>query len=267
MQEKLYRSFDGIVSTFESNIYDTSKGALRRTLIQEDLLSVLEQNKDGKPLNIIDIGCGEGYFSALFSSLGHNVVLCDVSEDMLSKAKASFTKLNLLDRAKFYCANIFDLPDDVKKSQYDLVMCHAMLEWVADQELCLSILSDLTLPNGYLSLLYYNKDALYFQSLIVGNFPYIDCDFHSRHKQKLTPDHPLSPSDVIGWFHKSDFSVYRETGIRVFHDYMRDKSHWKDKADDILRYERIVARDPRFCHLGRYQHILARKDRSLNYGN
>lgn len=261
MQEKRFKSFDGMISTFQSNIYKTSKGDLRRILVSEDLETIDGVLNSSKQLNVLDLGCGEGYFSLKLASAGHKVTLCDVSLEMINYANTKFSEHNLLRQAKFYCASVFDLPKDVLNSKYDLILCHAMLEWVQNQKECIQIISNLLYSHGYLSLLYYNKDALYFHSLIVGNFNYIDSNFKTKHKQKLTPTNPLIPSDVNSWLLDSEFNILRETGIRVFFDYMRDKQDWNNKVEDILKYERIVCRDPRFKHLGRYQHILAQLSR------
>ena len=262
MQEKQFRSFDkGMVPVFQNNISGTAKGALRRMLVMEDLLQIRDLDRNDKPLKILDVGCGEGFFSAYFAGKGHNVVLCDVSEEMIAGVKKSFAENNLSPQARFYCASMFDLPRLLIGEKFDLILCHALLEWIGDQQHCLKILSSFLTAGGYLSLLYYNRDALYFHSLLMGNFSYIDCDFHSRHKQKMTPDFPVSPNQVNQWLQNENLTICRETGIRVFRDYMRDKRHWTQLEEDILRYEQQVSRDPRFMHLGRYIHVLAKNSR------
>lgn len=45
------------------------------------------------------------------------------------------------------------------------------------------------------------------------------------------------------------------SGVRIVHDYMRDKSDQVNKFDDLLYYELLYSRHKDYAHLGRYIHI------------
>ncbi len=253
-------SFDGLGSTFLHNIYGSSKGKIRTELVEEDLEYVLGLFPTGQKLEILDLGCGIGYFSSKLAALNHHADLCDVSEEMISNAKQWAEERNTIRNQDFYCASAFSLPQEITSRKYDLILCHAVMEWVEDHESLLEILRSLLKQNGELSLLVYNKDALLYQSLIVGNFSYIACGFKSKHKQKLTPQYPVTPSVLEQMLREQKLTVQRKTGIRVFHDYVRDKKIQTEKFDLILRFEKEYARDPRFINLGRYLHYICRND-------
>ncbi len=53
---------------------------------------------------------------------------------------------------------------------FDLVLCHAVLEWLAQPQQALHKLFGLIRPGGHLSLMFYNRDALIFRNLIRGNW-------------------------------------------------------------------------------------------------
>lgn len=53
---------------------------------------------------------------------------------------------------------------------YDLVLCHAVLEWLAEPHAILPVLHQLCAPGGWLSLAFYNRDALIYRNLLKGHF-------------------------------------------------------------------------------------------------
>ena len=161
-------SFDGLGSTFLHNIYGSSKGRIRTDLIGEDLDFILELMKDRGSLSVLDLGCGTGFFSSRLAALGHHADLCDVSEEMIAEAEKFAAAQHTQQNMNFFCASAFELPRQITGKTYDLILCHAVMEWVEDQRKLLEIIKSRLSPGGKLSLLVYNRDALLYQSLIVG---------------------------------------------------------------------------------------------------
>ncbi|HBF46369.1 MAG TPA: tRNA uridine 5-oxyacetic acid(34) methyltransferase CmoM, partial [Shewanella frigidimarina] len=62
-------------------------------------------------------------------------------------------------------------------------------------------------PHGLFSLMFFNKEALRFHSLISGNFDYVNRDFKVKKKVGLTPTHPLYIEDVRSWFSQWQLSM------------------------------------------------------------
>lgn len=164
-------SFDGLSEKFAQNIYATSKGKIRTAVVWRDLEQGLAQLGD-RPLRILDAGGGFGFFAQKLAALGHDVTLCDLSADMLALAKEQIAEKKLTDRIRLVHCSIQDLPVHVHGS-FDLVLCHAVVEWLAEPKQTLAGLLNYLKPGGLFSLLFYNRDALLFQSLVVGNFDYI----------------------------------------------------------------------------------------------
>jgi len=73
--------FDGIADKFAKNIYGTTKGKLRHTLLCDVLDSHLTANS-----TVLEIGGGTGVMAAHLAALGHSVVLTDASNDVLQQA-------------------------------------------------------------------------------------------------------------------------------------------------------------------------------------
>ena len=60
-----------------------------------------------KALKILDVGTGAGFFAAILSKMGHNVVGIDMSSKMLAEAQKNLRELNL--RAEFHKMNAQNL--------------------------------------------------------------------------------------------------------------------------------------------------------------
>jgi len=252
-------SFDGLSEKFAQNIYATSKGKIRTAVVWRDLEMGLSLLGDRK-LRILDAGGGFGFFSQKLAALGHEVVLCDLSEDMLKLAKHQIEESKLEAQIQLIHCAIQDLPQHlIAAEQFDLVLCHAVVEWLADPKSTVAGLLNYLKPGGLFSLLFYNRDALLYQSLVVGNFDYIRAGLVKKRQQKLTPTNPQTPADVYQWLSEWGMQVHCKSGVRVIHDYMRHKEDQQKKFSDLLEMELRYCQQEPFVHLGRYMHVMASK--------
>lgn len=249
-------SFDGKSRTFSRNIYGTTKGQIRLRVLERDLAEWLSERP--QPLRILDAGGGFGPVSQRLAADGHQVVLCDLSAEMLDEARAQVADKGLSERFDFIHGPIQSLTvGDL--GQFDLILCHAVLEWVEDQAGLLATLNALLAPGGTLSLMYYNRDGLLYHSLVKGNFDYVHANLVRKRRQKLTPGWPCRPAEVDGWLQQLGFVITGRSGVRVFHDYMSNVHGPFPTEEDIIEMELAHSRTAPFMHLGRYMHVLARK--------
>ena len=81
---------------------------------------VKSQIRDIEGLNILDAGCGDGYFADYFRNRGAKVTGCDGSAEMIKLAEASYPDI------QFDLVNLLDnLPYTDK--QFDMVFCNQVL--------------------------------------------------------------------------------------------------------------------------------------------
>ena len=80
------RNFDDIAEKFSRNIYGTTKGQLRQTILWQDLDKLLAAYGSRK-LRVLDAGGGEGQTAILMAERGHHVTLCDLSAEMVARAQ------------------------------------------------------------------------------------------------------------------------------------------------------------------------------------
>lgn len=251
------RNFDDIAEKFSKNIYGTTKGRIRQAILWQELDALLT-TLPAVPLSVLDAGGGEGQTGCGIAALGHNVVLCDLSAEMLSRARRLAEEKGVSDNMQFkqisaqHAGQYLDKP-------VDLVLFHAVLEWVAEPQQALRALYDVLKPGGVLSLMFYNINGLTMQTMVLGNFGYLQAGLGKRKRKTLSPDYPRDPQQVYGWLQECGFTIENKTGIRVFHDYLRDKNKQSERFDEVLALEKQYCHQEPFLSLGRYIHVTARK--------
>jgi S-adenosylmethionine-dependent methyltransferase len=159
--------FDDIASVFEDEIYGSSKGRVRLHLLWDDLLTNIPHLGDRR-LSVLDAGGGAGHIALRLAQLGHKVVLADPSREMLDGAEASIREARLTEITTVQ-ATIQELTTTFNE-HFDVITCHAVLEWLAEPREALSELVPFLEPAGYLSLMFYNRNAWLLKRVLTGDF-------------------------------------------------------------------------------------------------
>ncbi|KAF1051735.1 MAG: tRNA 5-carboxymethoxyuridine methyltransferase [Stenotrophomonas maltophilia] len=242
------RHFDELAARFAEKIYGGAKGAIRLAVLQADLGEVLP----ARPLRVLDIGAGLGHMSLWLAGQGHQVTVSEPAAPMLDAARQRFTEAGL--PAQFIQASWQELPAQLHEP-FDLVICHAVLEWLAEPHAILPLLRQLTRDDGWLSLAFYNRDALIYRNLLKGHFRKLRKQRFAGEGQSLTPQEPLDPRELETAMHGA-WNIAARSGVRVFHDYMPVEFQHKAQATDLVEMELAYRRHPAFAGLGRYLHWL-----------
>ncbi|MCX4186713.1 methyltransferase domain-containing protein [Methylophaga sp. OBS4] len=255
------RNFDDLADRFEQKIYNTVKGDWRLTLLQQDLAFLHQQSL----LNIWDAGCGQAQISQWFAEQGHALTLCDLSGKMLQRAQNNFAAAGL--SARFYHQSAQSLASELP--EFDLVLCHAVLEWLAQPLPSLFTIADKVRPGGYLSLLFYNRNAMVYSNVLKGGWrlkPILD-DSYIGQGNKLTPPNPQFPHEVIAAMTARHFSVKTHTGVRVFNDYLSTEAKQNSDEQELFALEKRYCRMPTYRDMGRYVHVLFQREETAKPGD
>ncbi len=251
------RNFDGIAEKFSRNIYGTTKGQLRQAILWQDLETLLAGYGEQK-LRVLDAGGGEGQTAILMAQRGHHVTLCDVSQEMIARAQRAAEEKGVSGNMHFVQCAAQDIAQHLE-SPVDLILFHAVLEWVAEPVGVLRTLWSVLSPGGALSLMFYNANGLLLRNMVVGNFDYVLAGMPKKKKRTLSPDYPRNPDEVYGWLSDIGWQITGKTGVRVFHDYLRDKHQQRDCYVALLELETQYCRQEPYVSLGRYIHVTALK--------
>lgn len=248
------RNFDGLSHYFNDRIYGTLKGQLRLKMLDLDLAHLFEGST---PLNIIDVGGGMGQFSSVLASIGHQLTLTDISQDMLEQAKKNYAQLGNKS-SQFICAPLQSLPNMIQ-APFDLVLNHAVLEWLAEPFSAIDDLFKLCKPGGHISLMFYNRHTLVWRNLMNGSWQRANNTSFHHHKNQLMPQSPLDPKAVIEKTQQLGLKLISYRGIRCVHDHMPKNIRDTKSLENFIEIESKLGLQEPYRDLGRYIHLVLQK--------
>ena len=247
-------NFDDLTTHFQKKIYGSRKGKVRLAVLNRDLEGNIPAWEQGG-LSVLDMGAGLGHMGIKAAAYGHDVCINDISKKMLDMAKKSARAQGVEHKIVWQHGAFQSLRDKT----YDLVLCHAVLEWLDKPEFLFHKLQSLTQKNSYVSLMFYNLDALVFHNLIRGNFNKITNNDFSGMKGGLTPPNPIQPAWVKLKLAEYGFTVIQQSGVRVFSDYVGVKRGGNTSDEDVLTMELQYSQRAPYMNMGRYIHMVCRR--------
>ncbi|SMY32519.1 Malonyl-[acyl-carrier protein] O-methyltransferase [Photobacterium malacitanum] len=252
------RNFDDLAKKFAENIYGTAKGQIRQTVVWQDIEYILEQLNADASLQVLDAGGGIGQISQKIAALGHQVTLCDLSSEMLTLAAQEIAKNGLVEQYRLVHSPVQEINQHIE-APVDLILFHAVMEWLVDPIATLAGLLDNVKPGGVISVMFYNYNGLLFKNLICGNLTHIEQGMPHRKRFKLQPQQGIKPDEVYQCLTEAGFDIMGKTGVRTFHDYMQHDRMGDYTFEQVLDMEQKLCRQEPFLSLGRYIHVYARK--------
>ena len=256
------RSFDAIADHFEKKVYGGLKGDIRLAVLRRDIFDYTKKLSKtlGRPLRILDVGAGLAQIAIELASQGHTLVINDISANMLEKAQANAESVEKDLDIRWYICPYQELEEKLASNteKFDLIMCHALLEWLAEPAAVMNFFDRHLSANGALSLCFYNPASFDYRNLIMGNFNLLDnSEYKADNEKSLTPNHPVAKEEVESWLRAHEYQTILASGLRVFHDYAPLKRGGHNDPDAVIRMELRYSQLEPYKWLGRYLHILA----------
>ncbi len=252
------RNFDDIAEHFVHKVANGKKGKLRRAVIEQDLKHHHPELWQQPGKYVIDVGAGLGHWSIAMAKLGHQVVYNDISEKMTELAKVQADEQQQALNLSFYHLPYQQLFGHCQKA--DLIMCHAVIEWLAKPQELLQMISEQLNDNGVLSLCFYNPAGRDMRNLIMGNFKLLNREQKAvSDKGSLTPNNPSTLEQIEQWLKQYGLRIGQLSGIRVFSDYTTLKRGGLAFDDQVEEMELKYSGQPPFNRMARYIHLLAYK--------
>ena len=256
------RSFDAIADHFEKKVYGGLKGDIRLAVLRRDIFIYCTQMSQmlGRPLRILDVGAGLAQIAIELAIQGHTLVINDISANMLEKAQASAESVEKDLDIRWYVCPYQELEEKLagNTEKFDLIMCHALLEWLAEPAAVMDFFDKHLTEHGALSLCFYNPASFDYRNLIMGNFNLLDnTEYKADNKKSLTPNHPVAKEEVDSWLRTHEYQTILANGLRVFHDYAPLKRGGHNDPEAVIRMELRYSQLEPYKWLGRYLHILA----------
>ena len=252
--------FDTVAEGFEGDVYGSSKGQIRLGVLREDLFSAIPKLGDGG-LSVLDAGGGAGRVALLLAEACNRVVLAHPSREMLGRAeRASAASRHAAGGSVTTLrSSIQDLGEELAGESFDVVCCHAVLEWMADPRGALGHLAGLLGPEGRLSLMFYNRDAALLKRALEGDLALALGEDVPRRRGWGEGATPLAESVVRGWLGEQGLRVRSKAGIRVLHDHVPEEARRPERIGELLEAEkRLRGREP-FASLGQHTHLVCER--------
>src|SRR5690554_6687531 len=225
------RIFTHDSAKFAKNIYATRKGRIREAVLKQDLAQLLALPAG---LTVLDAGAGLGQVNQWFAEAGQKVLHLDGAADMVAEAQARHKAAGVAAQYEYRVDTLQSLVD--KPDVYDIVCCHAVLEWLTDPYSALRILNEKVAPGGWLSLMFYNQAAKRMANMVYGNHDYVAADLQVKKKVRLSPQQPLNIEQVKNWLSQLPLTLTYHSGIRCFNDYLKEP----ERTDEARSEERRV---------------------------
>lgn len=217
---------------------DAPWGRLRYTLAEHNL----RRHLDGRPLKVLDVAGGNGVEAVRMAASGHDVTVVDYSTEMLASARSLAVSTGVAHRVTCVESDAAKLGDVVDEAAYDLVLCHNLLQYVADVESTLvTVLAPLR-PGGLLSVLAANAHSEPLRTAVrdmdlAAALESLDAPHHYT-KTFGTPVYPRTAEEVSTVLRGLGVGVLGHYGIRSVCDYIPDDERKYD-ATFFAELERL----------------------------
>ncbi|WGL53848.1 methyltransferase domain-containing protein [Nocardioides sp. BP30] len=229
----------------------------RRSVAREAIVwEALQPHLQGAPLDVVDIGGGTGGFAVRVARLGHRVTVIDPSPDAL----AALDRRAREEGAEVVAqqGDLADLLGVVGAEGADLVLCHGVLEHVADVGEAMRSLHDVLRPGAVLSLMVAQRTAAVVARAMAGHFTQAlamldDPAPTGRAGRRFTAGEATVAAV------SADFEVLAVHGVRVFADLVPGSllDLETGATASLIELERAVSQRAEFLPLASQLHLLA----------
>ncbi|MEU4063089.1 methyltransferase domain-containing protein [Streptomyces wedmorensis] len=259
-----HEKFDTAMATWRE-WQEAPWGRLRYTLAEVNLMRHLDDGPGGGPLRILDLAGGDGGDALRLAARGHHVTVVDHAAAMLAAAEARAAASGLSDRVSCVRADVDVLPADVAAGDFDVVLCHNLLQYVDDVPGTLARSLAPLKDGGLFSLMAINRHSAPLNIAVrqldpTAALAALDADLlrNEMFDSDLTLHTAEEITPLLETLGCTDVHHY---GIRSFCDYLTDDARKYDPAyyADLERLELATTARPPYMHTARLFQLTARK--------
>jgi S-adenosylmethionine-dependent methyltransferase len=235
-------------------------GRLRYTITEANLLRHLDE----EPRRVLDVAGGNGLDAVRLAARGHEVTVLDPAGAMLSNAKEHAEAFDVADRLHVVQAAAEDAPELFGADEFDVVLCHNLLQYVEDRRSVLAAILAPLRENGLLSVLAPNADSDPLRTAIRaldprGALDNLDSDL--SYVDLLDIDLPAcTAAETIGHLAELGIGLVARYGVRCVCDYITDEEIKRDPAffAELERLELVLSDRMPYLLTARFFHLIAR---------
>lgn len=259
--ERIKSLFDEISPSFDSWLH-LLQGRVYGYVTWEHLKKYLPENRNSL---ILDAGGGTGRWTIPLAKMGYKVILCDISQGMLTQAKSKIIKENLLDRVRIVEEDLTNLsfPDEM----FDFVLCE-------DGPISISDSQKITRELGRVL-----REGEKIWASVLGRFPLALAELNTNpHKalklskseinyapyKGIKRSRVFNPQEIQDLFQKSDIEVIKVYGNRTVirslpQEIQTMTSYDEDFFSEIATLELHLSEEPSLLGMAEYLQIVGRR--------
>jgi S-adenosylmethionine-dependent methyltransferase len=224
----------------------------------------IQRHIEGHSLRILDVGGGNGFNAIYFAKQGHSVTLFDYSPAMLTEAMEAAKREDVLEKITFCQVDAGAIKDFFQGENFDLILCHLMIEFVLEPRKVLGYLCDLITPGGLLSILDANRYSEVYRKAIQANdlpaaLNVVDTkEYFHPWFDRLTP--LFSSAEMIDILRANGCVAIGDYGIRCLCDYLPNEPKYeKSYFKTLVQLERRLTDTYPYNLLARFYQVIMQK--------
>lgn len=244
----------------------TLRQVVRQEVVARQLASCLP---DLPPRRVLDIGCGQGTQTLRLARRGHIVAGLDSSAQLLEDFRTALAAepAEVRDRVRLIQGEAEAVSDLFAPSSFDVVLCQGVLMYFPDPGPLLDAIAQVLVPNGIVSLLVRNGDALAMRPGLLGDWDGVGRAFDgAAYLNRIgVVARADRLEDLTAALLQRRMSVARWYGVRVFTDTAASDAPVPDDAtlDAILRFEERAGRTDPYRHVAALLHLIAVREANV----
>ncbi|MCD4802893.1 MAG: methyltransferase domain-containing protein [Anaerolineales bacterium] len=217
------------------------------------------------PSKILDLGGGNGRSSIVYAKAGHNIVIVDLAENLLNDAKRSADEAGIIDRVEVYNCDIREVSTLFSKPEFDVILCHNVLQYVDNIEDIIPGIVNCLNINGIISLISMNQYSEVYREIFhelnpkaaldnIENEEYISSTFKE-------PIRLFTAGELFSYFQNFSLIIEDQFGIRCVNDYISDDSIKEDPTffTELEQLEFELGRKYPYNLLARFFQLIIKK--------
>ncbi|MFJ8312098.1 MULTISPECIES: methyltransferase domain-containing protein [unclassified Streptomyces] len=237
-------------------------GRLRYAIAEANLARHLD-GLDGGPLRVLDVAGGDGGDAMRLAARGHHVTIVDYASEMLAAATERASAGGLTELITCVRADVTSLPADLAAGEFDVVLCHNLLQYVDDVPGILAAVLAPLKRGGLFSVMAANRHSAALNVAVREMDPaaaLAALDTDQARTQTFNSALTLhAAEDIIPVLRNLGCQDVRHYGIRSFCDYITDDARKHDPAfyADLERLELATTARAPYMHTARLFQLTA----------
>ncbi len=215
-------------------------------------------------LKILDAGGGNGYAIVPFVQQGYQVMIADYSEAMLADGQKLISELGLGKSVSFILTRLEDLSSVIHDQEFDVVLCHNVLQYVESIPIVLrSILRPLK-SQGIVSIICLNRYSIaYHHAFLRGDLQAAKEAIGATETNTIfeSTARALAVDEMVKMLEDEGCVIRADYGLRCMIDYWGDNER-KTEPNTLAQLEELefaLSAEYPYKLLARFFQVIAQK--------